>query len=552
MIFEAYNSQTQTTGTYNATKFSYQDYLAIINHGSESISYNGNTYNLYISGTRITIEGPVNTIRSMSDVLNILELAGFSEISFDVNSVYNIGSYTESTSFTLYKDENTTNYSLNLSITVQETGKIGTLTAAAPGVYAGVSGGVSPQYNNYGMLMFAVFFNAVSGNYIYGTLGLGPSQLFVNLNNSLNSDTYVDPQIGPGEKGFKPIADFTKGTIGGGSYTSKNPVYQTDALEQPGEPDESGASIAGTGFLNVYDITKENLANVGSCLFGSTLAGFLANLLLNPLDFIVSLLIMPYTPHISSSETIKLGRWKCDTSSVDGLGFNATGLPLTKQHRTLDFGTLQIPEAWQSFLDYDASSFSLYLPFIGVVDIPVNEVMHGSVNLQYTLDFFTGTCVANVLCTKTLELSNGRSVPQYSQHSYQGNCGIQVPLANISYGNMIGSLIQAGAAGLKGDVAGAVAYSIGALKPTVTTKGSISANAGYCAVKKPYITIIRPIPAEPESFQEVVGYPSYITTTLGECEGLCVCEDIDIEGIVGATENELTRIKSLCREGVYI
>ena len=552
MIFEAYNTQTQTTGTYNATKFSYQDYLAIINHGSASISYNGNTYNAYISGTRILIEGPASTIGNMDDVINILNLAGFDSISYDPNSVYNIGSYTESSSFSLLKNSSTSNYSLAYSVNVTAQGNIGTLSASSPGGTVSINGGTSTQYSNYGMMMTAVFFNSVSGNYIYGGVALNATQITINLNNTLNSDTFIEPQVGPGEKGFKPIADFTKSTIGGGSYTSKNPIYQTDTLAQPGEPEESGASVSGTGFLNVYDITKENLANVGACLFGSTLETFLANLLVNPLDYIVSLLIMPYTPHIGGSQTIKIGRWKCSTDTTDGLGTNATGLPLTRQFRTLDFGTLQVPEAWQSFLDYDASSFSLYLPFIGVVDIPVNEVMHGSVNVQYTLDYFTGTCVANVLCTKTLELSNGRSVSQSSQHSYQGNCGIQIPLVNVSYGGMIGSLIQAGAAGLKGDVAGAIGYSFGALKPTVQTKGSISANAGYCAVMQPYITIERPITAEPESYQEVLGYPSYINTTLGSCEDLCICDDIDLKGVVGATDEELDRIRALCREGVYV
>ena len=99
--------------------------------------------------------------------------------------------------------------------------------------------------------------------------------------------------------------------------------------------------------------------------------------------------------------------------------------------------------------------------------------------------------------------------------------------------------------------AGETALS-GGFRPSVTSKGNIVANSGFCSVLYPYIRITRPITAEPESYQEVLGYPSYINTTLGECEGLCVCEDIDIEGIVGATENELSRIKSLCSEGVYI
>ena len=148
-------------------------------------------------------------------------------------------------------------------------------------------------------------------------------------------------------------------------------------------------------------------------------------------------------------------------------------------------------------------------------------------------------------------------VKQYSQHSYQGNCAVQVPITSVSYGNLVGSLINAASAGLKGGVAGAVMSMTGdavsgGFKPTVQTKGTISANAGFCAILYPYITVTRPITAEPENFQEVMGYPSYVDATLASCQGLCVCDNINLAGLAGATESEIERIKQLCKEGIYI
>ena len=355
-----------------------------------------------------------------------------------------------------------------------------------------------------------------------------------------------------GEKGFRPIEAITKNTIGGGTTSGTIPGYTTDVLTQPGAPDESVASAIGSGFLNCYKMSQAQLNFLGEALFGGLISKF-TNIFMNPLDSIVSLQVFPCQPDAGSLEYIKLYNYTC---KVDKLGTDSQGAPLTKQFKVFDFGTLSIAEMWQSFLDYDATSFQLYLPFIGMIDINVSEVMNGSINVQYTVDFFTGACVANVLCTKTATLSSGATVTQYSQHSFMGNCSIQLPLHNESYASFVGSLANA-ASNLKlgiGAAAGSLAMSAinGAFKPTIETKGSITANAGFCSVLKPYITVTRPITAESIYYQEVIGYPSYITATLAECEDLCVCDDIDLSGISGATDSELERIRSMCREGIYI
>lgn len=371
------------------------------------------------------------------------------------------------------------------------------------------------------------------------------------------STNYVEVEKSSGDKGFRPISEITKNTRGGGKKSGQHPTYDTDVLTQPGEPNEEVASIGGSGFIQCYDITRGNLANVGKALYGETFLTFLAGLLINPLDFIIGLNIFPYTPHIGSSVPIKIGRWECSMDATKGLGIVANGALLTKQFRQIDFGTLNIAEMFESYLDYEASSFSLYLPFIGEIDIPVSEVMGGSINVKYTIDYFTGQCVANVLCTKNIALSDTNTAHQYSQHSYQGNCAVQIPVSHVSYGNLVGSLINAASAGLKGDPVGSAISLAGDMagsgfKPTVQTKGTISANAGFCAILYPYITITRPITAEPESFQEVMGYPSYMDRKLATCQGLCICDDINLSDLSGATDSEISRIKQMCKEGIYI
>ena len=233
-----------------------------------------------------------------------------------------------------------------------------------------------------------------------------------------------------------------------------------------------------------------------------------------------------------------------------------TGSNLSSEFNVIEFGTVQIPENWGNFLDYSQTAIELYLPFVGTVNIDVSECMGGSINVQYTVDFFTGMCVANVLCERSFNLPSGKLIPNRAQHAYQGNCAIQIPLSATNYGSMVGSLINACTQGITNPVNGFMGVASdavgGGFSPNVSSKGNIVANSGFCSVLYPYVRLTRPITAEPDSYQEVMGYPSYIDTSLGYCSGLCICDEIDLKGVTGATESELNKIRQYCKDGVYV
>lgn len=427
--------------------------------------------------------------------------------------------------------------------------------------------GVVGIYNAGSVLPFVLATTEGLGNYVFGvaifTREGSQNLIRIVYNTMINGYNFVMPEATPGEKGFKPTGTRTnpqhKGIGGRGSNNKVTPEYFTDHIDQPGEPNENEASAAKSGFIKAYEITEASLQGVGACLWGTTLTGFLSGILVNPLDFIVSLAVFPYRPHMGASTNIKFGKWKCSADLTDpsALGENATGFPLTQQFRTIDFGTISIGENWGSFLDYDYTEIELYLPFIGAVSIDPSECMGGNINVQYTIDYYTGMCVANVKCTRPFIAPNGHNYGTVdSQHSYQGNCAIQIPLSRTDYGAMVGNLINACTQAISNPAQGTITLIgdavNGGLRPNVSSKGNIVANSGYCSVLYPYIRITRPITAEPDSYQEVVGYPSYIDTTLGQCQGKCVCKDINLSGIHGATDSELERIKQACREGILV
>jgi hypothetical protein len=389
----------------------------------------------------------------------------------------------------------------------------------------------------------------------YRTSGDGLTLITVFWDTAINPNTLNGVAWNPdaGQKGFRPIGDKTAPNKprGGGSRSNKNPDYITGIVPLPGAPDESAASAVGSGFVNVYKVPSAELSKVGQILFDPNFDEILGKLFLNPADCLISLNIFPCSPDVGSLQYIKGFGFDMNKPSAQR---SAQGYKLSKQFKTFDFGSVTIPEQWESFLDYDATSITLFLPFIGEVDLPADEVMGGTVSVVYTVDFVTGMCVANVSCGKVIALDN-KTISHKAIHSYQGNCAMNMPLTAVNYGAMIGSFVNAANSGLRSGIAGAVGslatdMAGGGFRPTVTTRGTLSANAGFCGVLYPYIVVTRPIPAEPEKYQEVLGYPSYINNTIGSLEGLCVCEDIDLSGIAGATDSELARIKQLCREGV--
>lgn len=370
----------------------------------------------------------------------------------------------------------------------------------------------------------------------------------------ITNTNYVEAEASPGDENFKPVRVPNNDNRGGGNRSGAIVRYISDVLEKADAPDESAASVVASGCLNIYQVDPSNLDNLLKCLFSDTFLGWLNNLFMNPLDSLVSLAIFPCSPDLGGSEPIKLYKYSCNSAS---LGANAYGTKLSKQYKHIQFGRIYASELFESYLDYVGTSFLLYLPFIGEVEIPVAEVMGGFINLDYTIDFATGACVANVQCEKHMAINGVLCDTQYTNHSYQGNCSAQLPLTAVSYSNIVGSLLNCVSTGLASGPCGAGVSLMkdglsGGFAPTISTKGSVTANGGFCSILYPYITIFRPITAEPDNFQTVMGYPSYMDKSLATCHGLCICDNIDLHGVTGATDNELERIKQLCREGVYV
>ena len=331
--------------------------------------------------------------------------------------------------------------------------------------------------------------------------------------------------------------------------------FTGDDIDLPDAPDETITGVLVSGFLNIYSPSAQNLKDFGQALWTNafnvkwydldSVSNLILNTISDPINFIIGLFMLPVTPATGGNSGIFLG----------GINVNTVSAPkVTKQFVTVDFGEINISELYGSYLDYSYSRVSIYLPYVGVADIDVQEVTGGSVTLQYIIDCFTGACVANVKCTKVTATPWGESYVNKTVHSYSGNVALQLPISAGSFDTMTQGLINVGL-GLISSPAVAVAKGAGDVIQNVggdaTTRGSLSSNTGRLCYQTPYLMFTKPIETRPASLASVHGYSAGWGGKLSSMSGYVECSDVKLDGVT-ATDKELNMIKTLLETGVFV
>lgn len=308
-----------------------------------------------------------------------------------------------------------------------------------------------------------------------------------------------------------------------------------------------------------------------------------------------------FIPNITNAPTtIKIGN--IDTNVP-------AGLP-TSQWVKFDCGTVNVYEAWGGFLDYPPyTTASLYLPFCGTIELPVDEIMNAEVSVTYNIDITTGSCVASVYSNKPGGDDRYSPTIQATIVRTQGNIGMQIPWSaadssrqlaaigqiaavaiatSVSFGTAAvagaaaaeaatttaaagvatGAAAEAGAAATatniaskatgafirNAGVAGAtIANNIGHIPYTTVTRGGTAQNVfGVLQSFTPYLLITRPIQSYPQNYQHYHGLPSNITSKIGDLEGYTQVAAIELDDISGITPTEIAMLHETLTTGFYI
>ena len=318
---------------------------------------------------------------------------------------------------------------------------------------------------------------------------------------------------------------------GGGSFDNTS-----TPIDIPNLPTISAAH---TGFISLFNPSLNQLNELSSYLWSDLfeINGW-KKLFADPMDAILGLSILPVAIPSGGTREVKVGN----------IG---TGISLTvaaSQFVEVDCGSIDVNEYWGAYLDYEPyTQAQIFLPYIGIRPISVDEIMGKTVRVVYHVDILTGACCCFVKC--------GDSV----LYTYNGQCSIPIPITGANYASVVngvisvaasvGSLVATGGSSAPTAIPAIASSAVNQMKPQVEKSGSISGSAGVLNMQTPYLILIRPRQALPSKQNEFIGYPSLITVQLTELKGYTEVQSIHLENIP-ATQEELAEIESLLEGGV--
>lgn len=344
----------------------------------------------------------------------------------------------------------------------------------------------------------------------------------------------------------------------------------------PGIPDGQGGSsypsivpASGSGLIHVYNPTPAEMVSFGNWLWVTYADATIDKIWNNPFDGIIGAHELYSTPQTDGTDNIRSGFLVCPTTAA-----------LVRQRYTeIDCGTVIVPEFYGNYLDYSPySQCYIYLPFVGINEVSIDDIVGHAVNIRYRIDAYNGSCIAMIFVAK-----NG-----YQNLCYQfaGNCAVEVPLAGgsqaaIKAGVMQAeayarsAMIQAGAnlfggvgSALMGNLGG-VLSSIGGIanaygnaqagveaarvanKSSVQHSGQFGASHGAMGQKIPFIIIRNPIQVKVVNYNEEYGFPAHKRVIVGGCHGYLRVKEVNVIS-AHATNEEKMAIELALKNGVYV
>lgn len=344
-------------------------------------------------------------------------------------------------------------------------------------------------------------------------------------------------------------------------------IPESDPIPAPSLPT---VSVTDTGFVGLFNPTLTQVQALADYMWtGLFDINTFKKIFADPMDCILGFNMVPVNVPSGSPAAVRVG------NISTGVQMNVA----TAQWVEVDCGSVTVDLPYGCYLDYAPySKFSLYLPYIGTVELSTDDVVGRTLSLKYHVDILSCSCVAYLTCgTQTL-------------YQFTGSCGYSIPLTGDNFRQMISNII-----GIAATVAGAVATggaaapaaagamtakqaaraaakaaaakqartvaAIGAsesvaqnvmgAKPEVHRSGAIGSSAGIMGIQTPFLIMELPNACKPEKQYHYLGYPGFITTTIGSISGYAEFESVILDGIA-CTEDERGIIESYCAGGIYV
>lgn len=317
----------------------------------------------------------------------------------------------------------------------------------------------------------------------------------------------------------------------------------TDHVRPPVLPTLSAVD---TGFITLFNPSTAQLQALAHYMWDDPLFDLTnwRKLFADPMQAILGLSIVPVYVPSAGSTNVRVGN----------ITTNVSMTLASSQYVSVDCGTINVNEYWGAYLDYSPyTKIEIYLPFIGIKPMNIDDVMDKSVHVQYNIDILSGSCVAFVEADNNV------------LYSYVGQCSASVPITGNDWTNVINGVMGVASAiggmaigGMGGAGIGALtsgltstANSVSAAKPNPEKSGSMAGMGGMLGIQYPYLILTRPRQCVPDYQNTYTGYPSFITRGLSQLSGFTIVNSIHLQN-VPATDEELTEIETLLKSGVML
>ncbi|MBO5922273.1 MAG: hypothetical protein J6Q48_07810 [Bacteroidaceae bacterium] len=377
-----------------------------------------------------------------------------------------------------------------------------------------------------------------------------------------------DPEPDPPEDPYNN--EYPPGEPNPGEGT-RPPYDEGDDIPVPALPP---FNLSDSGFTSLWIPSRTALGLLATFMWSDNFIDTVVKkLYANPIDVIISLGLVPFDVTPDGTANICVGDHDTGISSAY----------VDNDCVIIDCGTITVEELKPGgYLNYSPyTKAQLFLPFVGYVDLDVNEIMLSDISVEYHVCLTNGSFVAfivnqNVNTTKVIG-------------QYEGNCKIQIPVTSADYSQMWSAIVgtltaplasAAGAAaggaiagqyigasaaltsdfaaeganqGLSSSIASGIANSSNLLEeklsPQVQRGGAFSSSSGAMGNRKPYIILKSPEVKQPSNYNKYRGYPLQAEMELGSCRGYTEVANI-LLSLLSASGTETCEVERLLRSGV--
>lgn len=278
------------------------------------------------------------------------------------------------------------------------------------------------------------------------------------------------------------------------------------------------------GFTSLYKVTPTNLTVLKNFLYTDDFIQHWKKLFTDPFNAIISLNSLPINVSGNNQNIV-----------IAGIDTGVSGLLINNSITLIDCGTLTLTEYYGSFIDYQ-SKLSLYLPYVGIVDLSAQNFIGNSINVKYRVDVLSGAFTCFVSNTDNIVAT------------YSGTMAYSMPITSLNYSAIFQSLITLGVGACMG---APIMPSIGAFQYSSQNKGAYGGNSGTLGNRKPYLILENKVPSIPSNYNSMVGIESNVTRQLASLKGYTEVETVNIK-CDGLLDEEIKELEEIMKSGFYI